>query len=113
MPGRSRVGSAPMPPPYEIMPFVGTNVTTPLCVPGLRHEPPVDSQIEHVTRFAATEAPEPPLEPPVSRVESYGLQVGPPQVSRAPVAPSIGCSTFASPPGLPLPPLYSALCALA
>src|SRR5262245_66239905 len=70
MPGRSRYGSAPMPPPYEIMPFVGTKVTTPLCVPGLRHEPPVDSQIEQTTRFAATDAPEPPLEPPVSRVAS-------------------------------------------
>ena len=59
-----------MPPPYEIMPLVGTNVTTPLCVPGLRHEPPVDSQIEHWARFAATDAPEPPLEPPVWRAVS-------------------------------------------
>ena len=59
-----------MPPPYEIMPLVGTNVTTPLCVPGLRHDPPVDSQIEQTTRLAATDAPEPPEEPPVWRVVS-------------------------------------------
>jgi hypothetical protein len=49
---------------------MGTKVTTPLCVPGERHEPPVVSQIEHTTRFAATDTAEPPLEPPVSRVVS-------------------------------------------
>src|SRR5262249_2132365 len=42
-------------------------------------DPPVSSPMEQVTKFAATEAPEPPLEVPGVRVVSYGLQKGPPK----------------------------------
>jgi hypothetical protein len=50
--------------------LVVTRPTTPFLHAGWRHEPPVSSQIEQVTRFAPTEAAEPELEPPVSRAVS-------------------------------------------
>src|SRR5258707_12037645 len=112
MPARSRYGSAPIAPPYGINPFVVTSATTPLRHAGCRQEPPVSSQIEQWTRLAATDAADPELEPPVSRAVSYGLQAVPPHVLRAP-APYSRAATFASPPGSPLPALYSARFALA
>ena len=39
-------------------------VATALAFAGMRHDPPVVSQMEQVARFAATEAPAPPLLPP-------------------------------------------------
>src|SRR5437762_181476 len=38
---------------------------------GWRHDPPVSSQMEQCTRFAATPAADPELDPPVSRAVSY------------------------------------------
>ena len=51
-------------PASEVKPFVVTKLATALAFAGMRQEPPVVSQIEHVARFAATEAPAPPLLPP-------------------------------------------------
>ena len=50
---------------------------------GMRQEPPVVSQMPQVTRFAATDAPAPPLEKPGERSVSYGVHAAPPQVARA------------------------------
>jgi hypothetical protein len=41
-----------------------------LLAAGLRAEGPVSSPIAHITRFAPTAAPEPPLERPALRVVS-------------------------------------------
>jgi hypothetical protein len=51
----------------EMIPFVVTRLATLLALAGMRHEPPVVSQIAHVTRLAATDAPAPPLENPGER----------------------------------------------
>ena len=46
---------------------VGASPTMRCCEAGSTIEPPVSSPIAQVTRFAATDVPEPPLEPPGSR----------------------------------------------
>ena len=51
-------------PNSDVRPLVVTKLATELAFAGMRHEPPVVSQIEQVARFAATEAPAPPLLPP-------------------------------------------------
>src|SRR5689334_16446013 len=112
MPARSRYGSAPIAPPYGISPFVVTKATMSLRQAGWRQEPPVSSQIEHCTRFAATPAADPELDPPVSRDVSYGLHAAPPHVLRAP-APYPRAVGRAAPPGSPAPALYSSRFALA
>src|SRR5688572_23186774 len=66
IPARSRYGSAPIEPPYGIRPLVVTSATAPLRHAGCRHDPPVSSQIEHVTRLPPTDEAEPELDPPVS-----------------------------------------------
>ena len=66
-----------------MMPFVVTRLATLFAFAGMRHEPPVVSQMAHVTRLVATPAPAPPLEKPGDRSVSYGLQAVPPQVPRA------------------------------
>src|SRR5437764_102283 len=66
-----------------MMPLVVTRLATAFGFAGMRQEPPVVSQIPHVTRFAATDAPTPPLEKPGERSVSYGVQAAPPQVARA------------------------------
>src|ERR1700730_6509041 len=106
MPARSRYGSAPIAPPYGINPFVVTKATMLFRHAGWRQEPPVSSQMEHWTRFAAPPAADPELDPPVSRAVSYGLQAEPPHVLRAP-APYPREVALAAPPGSPLPALYS------
>src|SRR5262245_31705170 len=53
---------------------------------GLRADGPVSSPSAHITRFAATAAPDPPLERPALRLVSYGLHVVPPYVLRSPDA---------------------------
>src|SRR5580704_13545356 len=112
MPARSKYGSAPIAPPNGINPFVVTMATMSLRQAGCRQEPPVSSQMEHCTKFAATPAAEPELDPPVSRAVSYGLQAEPPHVLRAP-APYARPVDFAAPPGSPLPALYSSRFAFA
>jgi hypothetical protein len=51
-------------PNSEVRPLVVTKLATELALAGMRHEPPVVSQIAHTDRFAATDAPAPPLLPP-------------------------------------------------
>src|SRR5262245_43136471 len=79
---------------------------------GLWQDPPVCSQTEQVTRLAATDAAEPPLEPVVSRSVSYGLQVVPPHEPRD-AEPRKLIDVEDEPTGLPLPALYSLDSALA
>src|SRR3954468_2051459 len=62
---------------------VGTMPTTSLNEDGLTIDPPVSSPIAQVTKFIETEVAEPPLEPPGSRVVSYGLHSVPPNELRA------------------------------
>src|SRR5215510_15413597 len=101
-PARSRNGSAPIPPPYGRSAFVVSKLTMPVRDAGLWQDPPVCSQTEQVTRLAATDAAEPPLEPVVSRSVSYGLQVVPPHEPRD-AEPRKFLAVEAEPPGLPLP----------
>ena len=54
---------------------------------GSRTDVPVSSPIAHVTKFAATAMPEPPLDEPGSRSVSYGLHIVPPNELRWPVTP--------------------------
>src|SRR5688572_73120 len=74
--------------PAPIMPsrltssWVGAMPTELLCRDGVRIDAPVSSAIAHVTRFAPTDEPEPPLEPPGYRCVSYGLQNVPPNALR-------------------------------
>src|SRR5262245_6279021 len=66
-------------------------------------EPPVSSPMEQVTRFAATDAPEPPLEVPGLRSVSYGLQNGPPNELRefgVPISPSFALAMMIAPASL-------------
>src|SRR5690242_16691616 len=86
MPGRSRVSEAGTRPARLIRLWVATIPTRLLLAAGLRADGPVSSPSAHITRFAATAAPEPPLERPALRLVSYGLQVVPPYVLRSPEA---------------------------
>src|SRR4051812_35044938 len=83
MPGRWFVYCAVQPPSDEMMPLVVTRLATLFGFAGMRQEPPVVSQMPHVTRLAATDAPAPPLEKPGERSVLYGVQAAPPQVARA------------------------------
>src|SRR5215468_4936824 len=63
-------------------------------------DPPVSSPIEHVTRLAATDDPEPPLEVPGLRCVSYGLQKGPPKELRefgVPISPRFALARMIAP----------------
>src|SRR5262249_22032451 len=63
-------------------------------------EPPVSSPIEHVTRFAATDDPEPPLDVPGLRSVSYGLQKAPPKELRevgVPISPRFALARMIAP----------------
>src|SRR5687767_9353555 len=63
---------------------VGAMPTALLARAGPRIDEPVSSAIAQVTRFAATEEPEPALELLGLRSVSYGLQNVPPNELRAP-----------------------------
>src|SRR6185312_10975617 len=67
-------GSAPVP---GIRPTVGRRPATPLKDAGRRMEPAVSLPIEPTHIPAATEAPEPPLEPPAMWPVFQGLRTGP------------------------------------
>src|SRR5947209_17468276 len=85
-PGRSRVSEAGTKPARLTRLCVATIPTRLPLAAGLRAEGPVSSPSAHITRLAATAAPEPPLERPALRLVSYGLQVVPPKVERSPEA---------------------------
>src|ERR1700737_1275901 len=61
---------------------VGARPTSLLALAGPRMDEPVSSAMAQVTRFAATEDPEPELEPRGLRSVSYGLQKVPPNELR-------------------------------
>src|SRR5688572_22102744 len=63
---------------------VGAIPTRLLTAAGHRIDTTVSSPIEHVTRLAATELPDPALDIPGARSVSYGLQKVPPKALRAP-----------------------------
>src|SRR5215510_265667 len=58
-------------------PGVGRMLTTAFHPPGRRIEASVSSPSAKVEKFAATDAPDPPDEPPTVRSGSYGLRVTP------------------------------------
>src|SRR5258708_12129609 len=92
-------------PPPPIMPSRLTKPCdcdrpTPLLnLEGMRIEGPPSSEIVHVTKFAATDEAEPPLEPPTSRAVSYGLHIVPPKPLRLPetYSPRLPFSTIIPP----------------
>src|SRR5258706_9946645 len=75
-------------PDSDVRPLVVTKLATELAFGGMRHGPPVVSQIEQVARLAAIDAPAPPLLPPGVRSVSYGLQATPPQLLRMALPPT-------------------------
>src|SRR5580765_388597 len=58
-------------------PYVGFNPTTPHNDAGCRTLPPVSVPRANTASPAATEAAEPPLDPPGTRSRSHGLWTGP------------------------------------
>src|SRR5258706_13779050 len=83
-PARSRVRDAGISPARLTRLCVATIPTRLLFAAGLRAEGPVSSPMPHITRFAATAAPGPPLDRPALRLVSEGLHGGPPQGLGAP-----------------------------
>ena len=75
---------APIIPSVLTSSFVGASPTRLFTAEGQRTETTVSSPIAHVTRFAATDDPDPELDMPGSRSVSYGLQNVPPNELRAP-----------------------------
>src|SRR5688572_14628428 len=67
-------------------PCDGESPTMLLNLAGMRIDGPPSSPIAHVTKLAATDAAEPPLEPPGLRSVSYGLHSVPPKELRSPPA---------------------------
>src|SRR5262249_61651019 len=81
--GPTRVFSAaPTIPSRLTSSCVGASPTRLLFLAGGWMDPPVSSPMEHVTRFAAVDDPEPPLEGPGLRAVSYGLENSPPKELR-------------------------------
>src|SRR5208283_4544209 len=66
-----------MSPYLETRPYVGLKPTRLQNAAGSRIEPPVSLPIPIAASQAATDAAEPPLEPPGTRVRSYGFFVTP------------------------------------
>src|SRR5206468_11152808 len=99
--GPTRVFSAaPIIPSRLTSSWVGARPTMLLFFAGWCMDPPVSSPVEHVTRFAATDDPEPPLEVPGVRVVSYGLQNGPPKELRefgVPISPMFALARMIAP----------------
>ena len=63
--------------PWEVRPRLVFSPTRPHSLAGMRIEPPPSLACPTGTIPEATAAAEPPLEPPVDRVTSHGLRVGP------------------------------------
>src|SRR3954469_9505054 len=64
-------------PAVEMSPNEGFSPTTPHAAAGMRIDPPVSVPIDAQQRHAATDAAEPPLDPPGERARSCGLCAGP------------------------------------
>src|SRR5215218_6872687 len=64
--------------PYlETPPYVGFTPTVPVTAPGWRIDPPVSVPTASGASKAATDADDPPPEPPGIRPRSHGLRVAP------------------------------------
>ncbi len=61
----------------DVRPRDGLRPTSPQQLAGIRMEPPPSFACPTATIPLATAAAEPPLEPPVVRLVSHGLRVGP------------------------------------
>src|SRR5215831_4880132 len=85
-PTRSFMNDARIMPARLTSSCVGARPTTLLFFDGLRIEGPDSSPIAHITKFAATDDPDPPLDRPGLRSVSYGLQKTPPNELRSPPA---------------------------
>ena len=68
---------SPMIGPSEMRCRVGLSPTRPHSLAGMRIEPPPSLACATGTIPEATAAAEPPLDPPVERVTSHGLRLGP------------------------------------
>ena len=64
-------------PRQDIRPIDGLRPATPQNAAGRRIDPPVSEPIEPTHIPAASDAPDPPLEPPGIRLVSQGLRTGP------------------------------------
>src|SRR5678816_2727561 len=106
IPDRSPACLLPMPPSIR-MPLVVSRLTMLFLEAGPLQDAEPCSHTEHVTRFAETETPEPPLVPRGSRDVSYGLQAWPPHCPYLRLPKGIIVFAFAAPfpPG---PPTLSA-----
>ena len=58
-------------------PYGGLNPTTPQNDAGIRIDPPMSEPVASVVVPAASDAPEPPLEPPGEKAVCQGLRVTP------------------------------------
>src|SRR5439155_2206912 len=76
-PGQSMDGARGIMPSVGSCPVVGLRPYVPHIDAGIRIEPPVSDPRAQGTMPAATAAAEPPLDPPVIRAGSHGLQVRP------------------------------------
>src|SRR5262245_38773781 len=76
---------------------VGARPTASAFFVGCRIEPPVSSAIAHVTRFAATDDPDPLLDVPADRSVSYGLQLTPPNGLREMPEPTLALPMMMAP----------------
>src|SRR3954465_7467656 len=76
---------------------VGASPTASAFLGGCRIEPPVSSAIAHVTRFAATDDPDPLLDVPAERSVSYGLQLTPPKGLREMPDPTFAFARMIAP----------------
>src|SRR5690348_10846482 len=85
-PTRSVSGPAPIMPSRLTRPCDGENPTQLFRRDGMRIERLPSSDMAHVTRLAATDDAEPPLDPPTSRVVLYALHMVPPKALRLPDA---------------------------
>ena len=71
-------GPVPGTPPNMLtLPWVGFRPAMPQSPAGFRTEPALSVPMDAKPRLAATAAAEPPLDPPVARVTSQGLRLGP------------------------------------
>src|SRR5262245_42453526 len=86
-------------PPSMRMPLVVTRLTTLFLEAGPLQDAAPCSQIEHVTRLAATETPDPLLDPRGTRAVSYGLHGWPPHGEYARSFSGTTESDFAGPGG--------------
>ena len=73
----SKVQATGIDPRLLTRPAVGRRPQQPFSAAGIRTEPPVSVPSVAAARSAPIAAPDPPLEPPLTRVVSHGLWTSP------------------------------------